>query len=333
MPTQSIPRTANLSRDRFYKEFVEPGQPVVIEDAARNWPAVSKWSIEYLAKNAGDVEVDLRALDLSKWPGTFLQNGRSKLRDYILDLETPREEETNWPPLRLAEQPMSRIFPALVDDLGESRLGRCSPEDFSIMISAGTTAAMHYHPRSEAISYQIKGKRRFVLFPPSETRSLDPMPVEGPMANFSRRIIDEHEVSTLSEDAYDATITEGEAIFIPIHWWHTVFSSPTLSILAVDFFRYGHKKKPCNDVSERVRLLDEHCLRTISSEEASLRSTTDPDKCRETLERIISLARILDDPHLEQSYLHRGLSSLDKTDARHASWTERLLKLGAADRR
>ncbi|MFK4259157.1 cupin-like domain-containing protein [Agrobacterium tumefaciens] len=332
MPIQSIPRIATIKRDRFYEEFVEPGQPVVIEDAARDWPAVSKWSTEYLAKNAGDVDVDLRSLDLSKWPGLFLQNGRSKLRDYILDIEKPRGEETNWPPLRLAEQPMSRIFPALGGDLGESRLGKSSPEDFSIMISAGTTAAMHYHPRSEAISYQIKGKRRFVLFPPSETSSMDPMPVEGPMANFSRRVIKEQEINTLSEDAYDATIAEGEAIFIPIHWWHTVFSSPTLSILAVDFFRYGHKKIPCNDVSERVRLLDEYCLRTIRNEEASLRSTRDPDKCRETLERIIGLVRVLDDTHLERAYLQRGLSSLDITDSRHASWTERLLKLGGGDR-
>jgi len=49
----SIPRVKNITRRDFQLSFMEPLQPVIIRDLASSWPALRKWSPEYLKLNFG----------------------------------------------------------------------------------------------------------------------------------------------------------------------------------------------------------------------------------------------------------------------------------------
>ena len=54
MKLQDIPRVAHITKEEFVKNFYKPQKPVVIEKFIENWPAYSKWNLEYIKSIAGD---------------------------------------------------------------------------------------------------------------------------------------------------------------------------------------------------------------------------------------------------------------------------------------
>jgi hypothetical protein len=58
-PTGTIARREKLSHRQFVREYLLPAQPVILTDAA-GWPALKKWSPEYLRDRFGDREVDVQ---------------------------------------------------------------------------------------------------------------------------------------------------------------------------------------------------------------------------------------------------------------------------------
>ena len=60
-----VERRRNLDPDEFRTRFFLPGVPVVLESAAANWPAIHKWSPDYLLERCGGDEVAV--LDGQTW--------------------------------------------------------------------------------------------------------------------------------------------------------------------------------------------------------------------------------------------------------------------------
>ena len=50
-------RRPELSEQDFVREYLEPQRPVILPSAMQNWPAVEKWSIDFLRQEFGDLEV------------------------------------------------------------------------------------------------------------------------------------------------------------------------------------------------------------------------------------------------------------------------------------
>lgn len=251
MVVHRIPIVNGISSEDFYKEYVETGKPVILGDAARNWPAVSKWTEEYIIEKCGNRPVTLRALYPDRPMGKNYASEESTISAYISRLRHVSARDPY-----IAERPLGEVLPNLVSDIGVSPYRECDAASLSLMLGAKSIAPLHYHPYQEAISYQITGSRRFVLFPPRQTTALDPLPATGPLPNFARSVINEDELDAIPGDVFDATIKGGEAIYIPVHWWHTVFSSDEMSILLVDFFDYDLATERKNEVTERIEFYE-----------------------------------------------------------------------------
>ena len=58
-------RRRNLSPDQFRREYFLTGKPVVLEGIASEWPAVKKWTFEYLLERCGQEDIDV--LDGLNW--------------------------------------------------------------------------------------------------------------------------------------------------------------------------------------------------------------------------------------------------------------------------
>ena len=63
--TFDVPRVANMSSEQFREEYFLTGKPVVLEGAATDWPAIRKWSPEYLLQRCGQDEIAV--LDAHNW--------------------------------------------------------------------------------------------------------------------------------------------------------------------------------------------------------------------------------------------------------------------------
>ena len=49
-----IPRFTQLDSDAFYQDYFKTKQPVILTDTIKQWPALSKWTPEYLKSLAPD---------------------------------------------------------------------------------------------------------------------------------------------------------------------------------------------------------------------------------------------------------------------------------------
>lgn len=56
---QDIPRVKTISKEVFIRDYFKPQKPVVIEQCIEDWPAYSKWNLEFIKQIAGDKIVPL----------------------------------------------------------------------------------------------------------------------------------------------------------------------------------------------------------------------------------------------------------------------------------
>ena len=56
---QDVPRVQTITKQEFITHYFKPQKPVVIERYIEDWPAVSKWNLEYMKTIAGDKTVPL----------------------------------------------------------------------------------------------------------------------------------------------------------------------------------------------------------------------------------------------------------------------------------
>src|SRR5690554_5714738 len=54
-----IPRVESISKEDFIKHYFKPHKPVVIERFITDWPAFTKWDLDYFKELAGDKMVSL----------------------------------------------------------------------------------------------------------------------------------------------------------------------------------------------------------------------------------------------------------------------------------
>jgi lysine-specific demethylase 8 len=230
-----LPRLHRPAADELLHDWIERGRPVVVSGALEGWPAFERWrDLDALASRVGHRRVPVRRLD---------PNGKSfqqemRFGDYLEQLRQLGDDERQL--VYLAEVPLGQVLPELVADVGPSPYRQVPPEQLSVMMGRRTYAPLHYHPASEAFSTQVVGHKRFVLFPPSQGRRMQPKPWWSPMHNFGRVDLADgapaDAVGFAAAEAWETVLAPGEFLFIPVQWWHVVHGASAFNVLLVDFF-------------------------------------------------------------------------------------------------
>src|ERR1700685_3842025 len=57
LSTPQIDKREKLSRKDFLHEYVLPNRPVVLKDAARDWPAIGRWTPDFFKERYGSKKV------------------------------------------------------------------------------------------------------------------------------------------------------------------------------------------------------------------------------------------------------------------------------------
>ena len=55
----AVPRRSGVSSEQFLTEYYACNLPVLLEDVCHEWPALDRWSPDYLVEQLGDVEVEV----------------------------------------------------------------------------------------------------------------------------------------------------------------------------------------------------------------------------------------------------------------------------------
>jgi hypothetical protein len=210
-----------INKEDFITNYLNPRKPLVIRKATETWPAMQKWTFEYLKEVVGDVTVPL--YDSSKAnPSKPINAAASEMKfgDYI---DLIQKEPTD---LRIFLFDPIKYAPKLQDDYR-------SPTDLMggfldkypnmFFGGAGSVTFLHYaidlahifhtnfSGRKHVILFDYKWKERLYCIP-FATYALEDYDIENPdFKNFPALRGIEGKVATLEH---------GETLFMPTGYWH-----------------------------------------------------------------------------------------------------------------
>jgi lysine-specific demethylase 8/hypoxia-inducible factor 1-alpha inhibitor (HIF hydroxylase) len=230
-----IPRVpfASLTREEFVARFRRPGRPVVLERVL-DGPA---WTLDQITAELDDTPRLVRRYGAERW-------GRSRRdwQDYAtfetLPLSTyarmladgsARRERVYMAQVDIAGTPLGeRLRPRMDALAARCAMERFVPSDINLWLGpGGHTEPLHFDP-ADGTLIQTIGAKRTVLFAPAESDGLYPFPI---LAGTLPPWVSQVDIEAPDFVAFpalraalgrrvEATLTPGDALYIPAYWWH-----------------------------------------------------------------------------------------------------------------
>lgn len=216
----SIPRIDDLTRDDFVRDFIAPNQPVVTKSFAQDWPAVKKWSYDYLKQGCGNVEVPLYSEAFAGSGNDYLASNHTMPFGEYLD--TIEAGPTPW---RMFLFNILQHMPQLCDDFNFPDLSVMWLKKFPFVFFGGQDAYVDIHydlDHSHVFLTQLEGKKRVLLFSPKDSTALYRHPFTV-SCNIDFRAPDLTKYPAIQNlTAYECMLEPGDTLFIPSRWWHFI---------------------------------------------------------------------------------------------------------------
>lgn len=237
----------NLSPKQFFEKFVTAQLPIVIRGFANNWPIVNAAKktpqdfVSYLLSFYTDQKVDI-TLGHPSINGRFFYTDDMKGFNFIrgnerfdLFLERLLEliNKDVYPGLCVQGIAVSKILPGLANKNSSDFFLDVEP---LLWLGNQITVAAHFD-YADNLACVVAGSRKFVLFSPDQVANLypgsltfNPAGVPVSLVNLHAPDFDRYPRFKVALDsAYSAVLHPGDAIFIPMLWWHHVESLDKVS--------------------------------------------------------------------------------------------------------
>lgn len=246
---KKIPEYQNLSAEEFFADIAPLHKPVVIRGFAKSWPLVNSAKksarefSEYLQSfyNGEKARVFLAPPEANK---RFFYNSEMTGINYIageerIDLFLGRLLELMgrdiYPAISIQNALPSELLPGLIEENTSEFFTDTEPR---LWIGNEGIVSAHYDG-SDNIACVVAGRRRFILFPPEQTANLYPGSIKFTPAGAPTSMVDLNApdferyplYKTALANAYCAELNAGDAIFIPMLWWHHVESLEKVNAL------------------------------------------------------------------------------------------------------
>jgi len=230
---RTVPRlTRTPPPEIFYSSYYRQNRPVVIRGWANETPAFKKWSGQDFRERFGTVPVDVTTgrtddagydKDVQRFTVTV------PLGDFVSWVDAQEGVPTNDSYMVAQNKNLERPeLKALIDEIGFQPDGILDPAKTEGTVSlwygpAGTLTPVH-HDNSNVLFVQIRGQKTVQMAPPTTPAALDHA--------------DGFQSSVQPDDTwYRAVLDEGDALFIPVGWWHQVVAEKPSICLSLTNFR------------------------------------------------------------------------------------------------
>jgi len=215
-----IERVKTISKADFYNNYVKKQKPVVIEQLTEDWPAYEKWRLDYIKNIAGEKTVPLYDdRPVSHEDGFNQAHAEMKMADYIDLLNT---KPTNY---RIFLYNLMKEVPTLKNDFKWPDIGLRLVKQLPMLFFGGQNAKVFIHydiDFSNILHFHFHGKKRCILFAPSQT----PYLYKVPHALISREDIDfdnpdfDKWPALKQARGLVADLQHGEMLYMPEGYWH-----------------------------------------------------------------------------------------------------------------
>jgi len=228
--TGRVPRIDAPDPQIFQREYATRNRPVILTGAISTWAALEKWDLPYLRTALG--KTPLRVYLSSD--GAFRAHPERGFHESLWKGVTG-EEYIDWvaggprsPHFLLQHQSLLTRFPLLGRDIGLP--GYVEPtkvRDVNLWIGAGENTTPLHCDQADNLLAQIVGEKRLLLAPPAERAKLYPFSPFNRIPPITSRVDmsapDRRQFPRFEKvKLFEATLSPGEMLFLPVHWWHEV---------------------------------------------------------------------------------------------------------------
>ncbi|WP_224360459.1 cupin-like domain-containing protein [Hyalangium versicolor] len=223
----SIERLQRPSREEFEKHYLRTGTPVVITGAMDEWPAMKRWTNEYLRSRAGERSIRVSTAHRGvhfKGGDKIIDYSSMKLGDYI-DLVTGQQVSDGR--LYATVVPIQRALPELWEDVSfPPYFNREECPSPNMWFGPGNNVSPLHYDSTHNILTQVRGSKRVTLYPPREIGRLYPFAFSSHSMHISQVNMVEPDHSRFPEfqkaERLEFVLEQGEMLFIPLFWWHAL---------------------------------------------------------------------------------------------------------------
>jgi len=258
MIPEPIPEAHGIERDRFEREIVPAGRPLVLRGLVADWPAAQRGRespeaiCRYLIERDNGAPVDAIMLAPEEHGRIFYNaamDGFNFLRNR-LPLSRVIEQIARYsafekaPAVAVQSAPIRGCAPGFLD---ENRMPLLDGVEPRIWLGNAITVPAHFDD-SQNIACVVAGRRRFTLFPPEQIANLyvgpfDFAPTGAPISLVDFASPDLARFPRFRDalaHAQSAELGPGDALFIPPLWWHHVQSLAVCNILVNYWWGASH---------------------------------------------------------------------------------------------
>ncbi|WP_238010693.1 cupin-like domain-containing protein [Dactylosporangium sp. AC04546] len=238
---RTLQRRHSVAPDEFFERYYFGHRPVVLQGLTDDWPA-RHWTLAGLRERFGAAEVEvMTGRDADADHGWRYDTHRTPMSfgDYLTMVETggrtndyymvPRNENWQRPELsamRAEVRPPAGLVPPDV-----------TPDDMTLLIGpAGTVTPLH-HDNMNILLCQVMGRKHVRLVPSWDRHRVYPR--GGTFSHVDAWTPDLRRFPDYAAATVLETVLEpGEALFIPVCWWHWVRALDVS--ITVSFHRFTH---------------------------------------------------------------------------------------------
>jgi len=220
MELKTIDSVETISKKDFINNYLKPQKPLIIKKCIEDWPAFSKWNLDYMAEVAGHKTVPLfddRPISAAK---KFNEaHTTMKMSEYI---DLLKKEPTRY---RIFLWNIFKEVPELQNDFDYPDLGLKFLKGLPMLFFGGQNSYtfMHYDiDLANIFHFHFHGKKEVLLFDQKQTKYL----YKVPHSLISREDIDFSKPDLVKWPAlknavgFKATLNHGELLFMPEGYWH-----------------------------------------------------------------------------------------------------------------
>lgn len=221
---ENVDRVGGLTLEEFQTRYEVPNVPVILTDQMKQWPAISKWTDEYLKKQGGD--------------SLFTAGGYQMTLDtYYKYAQHLRDDQ----PLYVFDKTFAQRLPILAHDYSVPKyfqqdlfqeLGEEIRPDYRWLIIGPSRSGSSFHVDPNATSAWnavIRGKKKWILIPPEYQPPGVFSSVDQSHVSTSVSLIEWFsnfytEIQRQKIPVKECVVKQGEIMFVPNGWWHLVLN-------------------------------------------------------------------------------------------------------------
>ena len=224
--------------DFFYRQYYEANRPAKLTGIVDHWPALARWSLDHFAQVAGEAAVEAQ-VDRERDPDYELAKDDHRRLVRFADLIDwlRRDEASN--DLYLTAYNSSTNAAALGPlwddlepvDLLAPREGR---DGFFWLGPRGTLTPWH-HDLTNNLLVQVIGRKRVRMAPPWAFARMKNS--RHCFSDWANAPLPAGEGDAATPPVLETVIAPGEAIFLPVGWWHQVEALDLSASMSFTSFR------------------------------------------------------------------------------------------------